>query len=131
DFSPILNRVKSIDPDVFFLVAYSGDNIQVARQMRNLDVHPKLLLIVAAGEKRSDFDEAGVNVAVIGEWAREQRTEGIENFVDGFLAAHPGGTNVLAAHAQGYTAMRSLIDAVKAAGSFERAAVLEKLGSTT
>lgn len=131
DLSPILNRVKSIDPDVFFFVGYSGDNIQVARQMRNLDVDPKLLLIVAAGEKRSDFAEAGVNVAVIGEWAREQRTEGIEKFVDGFLAAQPSGSDVLAAHAQGYTAMRSLIEAVSAAGSLDRDAVLEKLGSIT
>lgn len=131
DFSPILSRVKSLDPDVFFFVGYSGDNIQIARQAQTLDIKPKLMLQVAAGEKRSDFADFGPGVAVIGEWAAEQKTGGIEDFIAGFKEFLPEGTDVLAAHTQGYTAMLTFIEAVKAAGSFDREAVLENLGSQT
>jgi len=131
DFSSILTKVKSLNPDVFFLVAYSGDNIQVARQIRDLDIKPKLLLIVSAGEKRTDFGDFGPGVAVIGEWAREQKTEGLQDFIQRAEAFLPGDVPVQAPVVQGYTAMLTLIEGVKAAGSFDRDKVLKALAEQT
>jgi branched-chain amino acid transport system substrate-binding protein len=131
DFSPILNRVKALNPDVFFVVAYSGDNIQIVRQARSLNIRPKLTMTVNAGEKRSDFGDFGEGIANIGEWAREQRTEGLEPFITRFEAFLPSGATLQASMVQGYTSMYTLIGAIKKAGSLDRDAVLKALGETT
>ena len=131
DFSPILNRVKAANPDVLFVVGYSGDNIQIVKQARALDVKPKLILIVNAGEKRADFGAGGDGVAVIGEWAPEQKTAGLADFIDRINAWLPNGRKVLPPMVQGYTAMSTLIDAIKKAGTLDRGKVLAALGDTT
>jgi branched-chain amino acid transport system substrate-binding protein len=89
------------------------------------------MLQVAAGEKRADFAEFGNGIAVIGEWAREQRTEGLESFVKEIEASLPGGGPVLPAVVQGYVAMKTLVDATRAAKSLDREPVLRKLGEIT
>ena len=131
DFSSILNRVKSLDPDVFYVVGYSGDSIQMARQVDSLGVNPKLMLIVASGEKREDFGAAGENLAVIGEWAPQQKTEGLPAFIERITPALPAGTPVLPTIVQGYTGMRTLIESIEAAGELDREKVLAQLSSRT
>jgi branched-chain amino acid transport system substrate-binding protein len=130
DFSPILNRVKSADPDVFFFVGYSGDNIQIARQAKSLGITPKLMLIVSAGEKRPDFGDFGEGIAVIGEYAREQRSPGNEEWV-AKVEKTLGAGGMQPAIAQGYTAMYSLVESIKAAKSLERDSVLKALETGT
>jgi branched-chain amino acid transport system substrate-binding protein len=130
DFSPILSRVKSADPDVFFFVGYSGDNVQIVRQAHSLGINPKLMLIVSAGEKRADFGDFGDGIAVIGEYAREQRSPGNEEWVAKVEKALGTGT-MQPAIAQGYTAMLSLVDSIKVANSLDREKVLHALETTT
>jgi branched-chain amino acid transport system substrate-binding protein len=127
DLSPILNRVKSLAPDAFFVVGYSGDNIQIARQANNLAIKPKLMLLVAAGEKREDFGNYGDGTAVIGEWAPEQKTEGLSAFMARITPALPPNTKVLPTIVQGYTGMYTLIESIRRAGSLDRAKVLAEL----
>ena len=131
DFSPILNRAKAANADVLFFVGYSGDNIQFVKQARALDVKPKLILLVNAGEKRADFGDAGEGVALIGEWAPEQKTAGLSTFIDGINAWLPNGQKVQPAMVQGYTAMDTLIQAIKSAGTLDQAKVLQALDSQT
>lgn len=127
DLSPVLNRVKSLDPDIFFFVGYSGDNIQIARQQQDLGIRPKLTVIVSAGEKREDFGAFGKGIAVVGEWAPEQRTEGLDEFLARITPALPANTKVLPTVVMGYTGMQTLIEAVKRAGVVDREKVLAEL----
>jgi branched-chain amino acid transport system substrate-binding protein len=129
DFSPILNRAKGLNPDVLFLIGYSGDNIQIARQAAQLGVKPKLLVTQGAGEKRSDFGAAGDNVVVIDLWSAKQKTPGLAEWVK--KAEAKRGGEVVSSAVQGYVAMQTLTEAAKAAGSWDRAKVLDKLGSMT
>ena len=129
DFSPILNRAKGLNPDVLFLIGYSGDNIQIARQAAQLGIKPKLLVTQGAGEKRSDFATAGDNVVVIDLWSSKQKTPGLAEWVK--KAEAKRGGEVVSSAVQGYVAMQTLIDAAKAAGSWDRAKILGKLGSMT
>src|SRR5690606_9488308 len=114
DFSPILNRVKSLDPDVLFVIGYSGDNLQIARQAAQLDARPKLLVVQGAGEKRSDYGPAGDYVVVVDMWSSRQKTPGLAEWVK--KAEEARGGEVVSSVVQGYTAMKTLIDAAKAAG---------------
>ncbi|UZF95419.1 ABC transporter substrate-binding protein [Bosea sp. NBC_00550] len=129
DFSPILNRAKGLNPDVLFLIGYSGDNIQIARQAAQLGVKPKLLVTQGAGEKRSDLGTAGDNVVVIDLWSAKQTTPGLAEWVK--KAEAKRGGEVVSSAVQGYVAMQTLRDAAKAAGSWDRAKILANLGSMT
>jgi branched-chain amino acid transport system substrate-binding protein len=130
DFSPILNRLKASNADVFFSIGYSGDNIQIVRQAKTLGVKPKLMMIVSAGEKRTDFGDFGRDQTVIDTWAREQKVPGLPEWVKAIEAAKPGGP-VLSGTVQGYTAMRTLVDAIKAAGAVDREKVQKALETGT
>jgi branched-chain amino acid transport system substrate-binding protein len=129
DFSPILNRVKALDPDVFFVIGYSGDNLQVARQASQLGAKPKLLVVQGAGEKRSDYGPAGDGVAVVDLWSARQTTPGLAEWVKKAEAARGG--DVVSTAVQGYVGMQTLIDAAKAAGQWDRAAIIDKLSTMT
>ncbi|TAL82625.1 MAG: ABC transporter substrate-binding protein [Candidimonas sp.] len=131
DLSPILNRVKALNPDVFFFVGYSGDNIQIARQAHELKIKPKLTLIVAAGEKREDFGNFGNGIAVIGEWAPEQKTPGLDAFLKGIAHALPANTKVLPTMVMGYTGMYTLIQSIKKANTLDREKVLAAMDDST
>jgi branched-chain amino acid transport system substrate-binding protein len=129
DFSPILNRVKSLDPDVLFVIGYSGDNLQIARQSQQLGIKPKLIVTQGAGEKRSDYGPAGDGVVVLDLWSSKQKTPGLAEWVKKANAARGG--EVVSTAVQGYVAMQTLIDAAKAAGKWDRDAIIAKMSETT
>lgn len=129
DFSPILNRVKALDPDVFFFVGYSGDNLQVARQAQKLGVDLNLLVVQGAGEKRSDYGDNGDGVVVIDMWSAEQKTAGLQDWVKEAEAAR--GAEVVGLNVQGYTAMMTLVEAAEAVGKWDRDAIIDKLATMT
>ncbi len=128
DFSPILNRVKALDPDVLFVIGYSGDNLQIARQAQQLAIKPKLLVTQGAGEKRSDYGAAGDGVVVLDLWSSKQKTPGLAEWVRKADAARGG--EVVSTAVQGYAAMQTLIDAAKAAGKWDRDAIIAKLAGS-
>lgn len=129
DFSPILNRVKALDPDVLFIIGFSGDNLQVARQAQQLGIKPKLIVTQGAGEKRSDYGAAGDGVVVLDLWSSKQKTPGLAEWVKKAVAARGG--EVVSTAVQGYVAMETLIDAAKAAGKWDRNAIIAKLSENT
>ncbi|HYG84816.1 MAG TPA: ABC transporter substrate-binding protein [Azospirillum sp.] len=129
DFAPILNRVKGLDPDILFIIGYSGDNLQIARQAGQLGIKPKLLVTQGAGEKRSDYGPAGDNVVVIDLWSAKQSTPGLADWVK--KAEAKRGGEIVSSAVQGYVAMQTLIDAAKAAGAWDRGKILAGLASTT
>jgi branched-chain amino acid transport system substrate-binding protein len=130
DFSPILTRVKALNPDAFLFVGYSGDSIQMARQAKNLSIRPKLSMIVAAGEKRSDFGDFGEGIVQIGEYSPVQRSPGNKEWVTQ-VEKDLGAGSAQTVFAQGYTAMRTLIDSIKKANSLERDKIIQALQTTT
>lgn len=129
DFSPILNRVKALNPDVLFIIGYSGDNLQVARQAQQLNIKPKLLVTQGAGEKRSDYGKAGDNVVVLDLWSSKQTTPGLAEWVK--KANEARGGEVVSTAVQGYVAMQTLIDAANAAGKWDRDAIIAKMSEMT
>ena len=129
DFSPILNRAKALDPDVLFIIGYSGDNLQIARQACSSAAKPKLLVTQGAGEKRSDYGDAGDGVVVVDLWSSRQTTPGLAEWVK--KAEEARGGEVVSTAVQGYVSMQNLIDAAKAAGSWDRAAIIDKLSTMT
>jgi branched-chain amino acid transport system substrate-binding protein len=113
---------------VFISVGYSGDNIQLVRQEGSLGVKPKLTIVVTAGDKRSDYGDFGDNVAVIAEWAPEERVPGNAEFVKKVMA-DTGMTSIAPPFLQGFTGLNTLLTSVTAAKSADPAAVLQAMDS--
>jgi branched-chain amino acid transport system substrate-binding protein len=131
DFSPILNRIKNLDPDVTYVIGYAGDGIQINRQVKELAVNPKFMLYTESGAKREDFGEAGVNAAFIQDYAPEQRTPRNADFVKLMQKERPDLLPARSSAALGYTGLMTLKESIEAAKSFDRDAVLRELSSRT
>lgn len=129
DFSPILTRVRSLDPDVFFSIGYSGDNIQLVRQESDLGIHPKLTLVVSAGDKRADYGDFGAGTAMISEWAAESQAPGNAEWVKK-VRADTGMETIAPPFLQGFVGMNSLAESIEKAGSLDQEAVLKALDTT-
>ncbi len=127
DFSPILTRVKSLNPDAFFSVGYSGDNLQLVRQMKNLGITPKLTMVVSAGDRRSDYGDLSEGVTMIAEWSSMETTPGVAEFVKKASAAT--GQSIVAPFLQGYTGMTTLAKAIESAGGMDVEKVKKALSS--
>ena len=129
DFSPVLHRVQRLEPDIFYVIGYAADNLQVVRQARELSITPKLMLLAGAGERRPDFGEAGTNIAVILEWAAGQKTPDNSSLIKGAAAIEPKTEVISSQVMTGYTAMQSLVEAVRKGNSLERDSVLNLLST--
>jgi len=129
DFSPILSRVKALNPDVFFFIGYSGDDLQVERQARDLGINPKMIVTQGNGETRADFGAAGNNMCIVDLWSGKQNTPRLKEWLQAATAKR--GSEVVSTAVQGYVSMKILIDAARAAGSWDRDKILQNLGSMT
>jgi branched-chain amino acid transport system substrate-binding protein len=119
DFSPILNRVKSLNPDVFYFIGYSGDNLQMVRQEKQFGVKPKATVVLFNGETRADYGDNGTGVFAIDIWSRDSKLDGLADWLKAMDAANQGKPTV-SFNAQGYACIRTLIDAAKSANSLDR-----------
>jgi branched-chain amino acid transport system substrate-binding protein len=129
DFSPILTRVKSLNPDAFFSVGYSGDNLQLVRQEKSLGVRPKLTMVVSAGDKRADYGNTSEGTTMIAEWSAYETTPGVAEFVK--KAQSATGQTIISPFVQAYVGLKTLIDSIAAARTTDLPAVQQKLSSLT
>src|SRR5204862_7307009 len=56
DFSALLTKVKSLNPDVIAAATYFDDAVALTRQMRELDVHPKSYGVTVGGDVPELYD---------------------------------------------------------------------------
>lgn len=129
DFSPILSRVKAANPDMFFFIGYAGDDIQVERQAAQLGVHPKMIVTQGNGETRADFGAAGDYMSIVDLWSGKQNTPGLSDWLKAAQAKRGG--EVVSTAVQGYVAMKILVDAARAAGSWDHDKILHNLSTMT
>lgn len=57
DFKPILTRVKSMNPELIYMVSYVMDAALLMRQSKELDINPKLFVGGGAGFTLPEFRE--------------------------------------------------------------------------
>src|SRR5256712_6733219 len=56
DFAALLTKIKALDPDVFAAATYFDDAVAVTRQMKELDVNPKMLGLTVGGDLPEFYD---------------------------------------------------------------------------
>lgn len=89
DFKPMLTRVKSVKPEVIFMVSYIMDAVLLTRQTAELNIDSKLFCGGAAGFALPEYLDGvgklgeGVMTAVL--WSHDVKYPGAKKFYGDFL----------------------------------------------
>jgi branched-chain amino acid transport system substrate-binding protein len=88
DFKPILQKVKSLRPDIVYMVSYLMDASLLMRQSKELDINPQAFIGGAAGHTLPEFLQ---NAADASEycmsatlWTPQAKFPGAKEFFDNF-----------------------------------------------
>jgi branched-chain amino acid transport system substrate-binding protein len=88
DFKPILQKVKSLRPDIVYMVSYLMDASLLMRQSKELDINPQAFIGGAAGHTLPEFLQ---NAAEASEycmsatlWTPQAKFPGAKEFFDNF-----------------------------------------------
>jgi branched-chain amino acid transport system substrate-binding protein len=133
DFRPVLNRIKSKNPDGVLMVSYAADSVTIMRQAREVGVKPRLFAGGAAGFALPNFiTDAGAaseNVISATAWIPELRYPGTQKLHVELVKAL-GGVEPSYHAAQAYAGVIAAADAIRRAGSTDREKVKAALNTT-
>jgi branched-chain amino acid transport system permease protein len=129
DFTPLLTRVKSAEPDAVLFVSYLADATLLMRQSKEIDLNPKVFTAGGAGFSLPDFlkgagDTAEYTISVT-QWTPDAKWTGSREWADKFRVRfnyEPSYHSV-----QAYMSLMILADAIERAGSTERTAVRDAI----
>lgn len=144
DFSTVLGKVRASNPDVLAAATYFEDAVAITRQLKELDVNPRMAAVTVGGDLPRFYEELGrIAEFVYGatQWGPElvtllragelvpvaRRYPGAREFVEAHRKEFPGAD--LSYHsASGYSGCQVLVEAMRRAGSLDggkvRAAIL-------
>ena len=144
DFKTILGKIKAANPDALAAATYFNDAVAIARQMKELDVNPRIFGVTVGGDLPKFHEDLGKTAEFVygaTQWEPELVTlragglvpiarqyPGAREFVEAHRKEYPGAD--LSYHtAQGYAACQVLIEAIKRAGSTNGEKVRDALAS--
>jgi len=120
DFKPILQKVKSLRPDVIYMVSYLMDASLLMRQSKELDINPQAFIGGAAGFTLPEFLQNAADAsedALSGTlWTPQVKYPGAKAFFDNFKAKYSKDPDYHGAEA--YAATYVLADVLKRARSW-------------
>ena len=144
DFAAILGKIKGVNPDVLAASTYFDDAVAIARQLRELNVNPRMFGVTVGGDLpkfHQTLGKAAEFVYGASQWEPELVTlragglvpiarqyPGAKEFVEAHAREYPGAD--LSDHtAGGYGGCQTLLEAIKRAGALDgekiRAALLK------
>jgi branched-chain amino acid transport system substrate-binding protein len=132
DFKTILGKVRAANPDAFAAATYFNDAVAIARQLKELDVNPRMFGVTVGGDLPKFYEELGKTAEFVygaAQWEPQLvtlRAGGIvpiarqypaaREFVEAHQKEYPG-TDLSYHTAQGYAACQLLVEGIKRAAS--------------
>ena len=149
DFSPILGKLKTANPDVVGAATYFDDSIAITRHMKEVNANPKMFGVTVGGDFPKFYETLGGAAEYVygsSQWEPELVTlragglvpvarqyPGAREFVDAYRKEFPGA-DLSYQTAQGYGECQVLLEGVRRAGSLDggkvREAILKFDGNT-
>jgi branched-chain amino acid transport system substrate-binding protein len=128
DFSALLTKVKAVNPDVIAAATYFDDAVALTRQMKELNVNPKMYGVTVGGDLPEFYDTLKQNAEFIygaTQWEHTLPYPGNQEFFDAYKKdfAHEPSYH----SAAGYAGCVIYGEAVKRAGSLDADKVREQL----
>src|SRR5262249_12109293 len=132
DFTPLLTRVKSLNPDSVMMVSYLADATLLMRQSKELDFNPKVFAAGGSGVSLPDFlkraGDAAEYTIPLTQWTPDGQWPGSREWAEKFRSIYksePGYHSV-----QAYVSLKMLADAIGRAGSTDRTAIRDAIKAT-
>jgi len=118
DYTPLLTKIKNLNPDAYFDIGHTVDEILLARQSKEINFNPKIWYGGLAADV-SFLESLGAEQAegVLGQiaWLETAATKGNREFVEAYKKKY--NVEVVDYHAGvAYAAAQVLFDAIKRAG---------------
>ncbi len=136
DFSAILTKVRAANPDALGAATYFDDAVAITRQMKELNVNPRMFGVTVGGDLPKFYELLGKNAEFIygaSQWEPILPYPGSTEFVEAYGKEFPGA-DLSYQSAGGYGGCQILVEAIRRAGSLDgdklRDAIL-KLTMTT
>ncbi len=134
DFAPILTKVRATSPDVLAAGTYFDDAVAITRQLRRLDVNPKMYAVTVGGDLPRFYEILGKDAEFVygaSLWDPELVTLRASGLVP-IARQYPGAREFVEAHreefpgadlsyqtAAGYAICQILAEGIKRAGSLD------------
>jgi branched-chain amino acid transport system substrate-binding protein len=132
DFKPLLTRVKSLNPDLVYMVSYVMDASLLMRQSKELNINPKLFVGGGAGFTLPEFlanaQAAGEYVYSATLWSEAVPYPGAMDYYNKYKARFKTPTEYHGAEA--YASMYVVADALKRAKSYTPKDIRDALAAT-
>jgi branched-chain amino acid transport system substrate-binding protein len=132
DFSGLLTKVKAANADVLGAATYFDDAVAITRQMKELNVNPKMYGVTVGGDLPKFYELLGKNAEFIygaTQWEPELPYPGSKEFTAAYNKEYPG-TSLSYHTAGGYAGCQVLVDAIKRAGSLDGAKIRDAIMKT-
>ncbi|MEW6265454.1 MAG: amino acid ABC transporter substrate-binding protein [Thermodesulfobacteriota bacterium] len=131
DFTPILTKIKKINPEVFYWVAYAGDTTLIVKQAKEIDFNPKLFLSVAINfpKYKESLGAAGDYVAGVDVWIPGLKIKESVAWMEKFKKLHPDRIPEYWVPLA-YANLMTVVDAVKRAGGTDKDKLIAALEKT-
>ncbi|MGH7432564.1 MAG: amino acid ABC transporter substrate-binding protein [Candidatus Methylomirabilales bacterium] len=129
DFSAIMTKIRAANPDVLGAATYFDDAVAITRQMRELNVNPKMYGVTVGGDLPKFYELLGKNAEFVygaSQWEAELPYPGAKEFYASYKKEFPGAD--LSYHAAGaYAACQILTEAIKRTGSLDGEKIREAI----
>jgi branched-chain amino acid transport system substrate-binding protein len=128
DFSALLTKIKATNPDVIAAGTYFDDAVALTRQMKELNVNPKMYGVTVGGDLPEFYDTLKQNAEFIygaTQWEPSLPYPGIKEFMDSYRKDF--GHDPSYHSAAGYAGCVIYAEGVKRAGTLDADRVREAL----
>ena len=128
DFSGLLTKIKGANPDVIAAATYFDDAVALTRQMRELNVNPKMYGVTIGGDLPEFYDTLKSTAEYVygaTQWEPMLDYPGNREFVEGYKAEFKREPSYFAA--AGYAGCLVYTEGVKRAGSLDADKVREQI----
>ena len=128
DFSALLTKIKAANPDVLAAATYFDDAVALSRQLKELNVNPKMYGVTIGGDLPEFYDTLKSTAEYVygaTQWEPVLGYPGNREFVESYKAEFKREPSYFAA--AGYAGCLVYTEGVKRAGSLEADKVREQL----
>jgi branched-chain amino acid transport system substrate-binding protein len=128
DFSAILTKLRALNPDVIAASTYFDDAVALTRQMKELNVNPRMFAVTVGGDLPEFHDLLKQNAEYIysaSQWESSLPYPGQKEFIESYKKDF--GREPVYHSAAGYGGCLIYMEAVKRAGTLDADKVREQL----
>ncbi len=129
DFSALMTKIRAANPDVLGGATYFDDAVAITRQMKELNVNPKMYGVTVGGDLPTFYQLLGKNAEYVygaTQWEAELPYPGAKTFLQAYTTEWPG-TDISYHSAGGYGGCQVLVEAIKRASSLDGEKVREAI----